>query len=72
MLITTVCATCNIAVPGTTNLLGIDPMLNPLAFNGGPTRTYALYNGSLAINAGLFALTAANVCGNSSPSRSAP
>ncbi len=52
-LITTVCATCNIAVPGTTNLLGVDPMLsNPLAFNGGPTRTYALYNGSLAINAG--------------------
>lgn len=33
-------------------LLGVDPMLGPLADNGGPTMTHALLAGSPAINAG--------------------
>ena len=32
--------------------LSNDPMLNPLADNGGPTQTMALQEGSLAIDAG--------------------
>ncbi len=32
--------------------VGVDPMLGPLANNGGPTLTYALMAGSSAINAG--------------------
>jgi hypothetical protein len=36
----------------TTALLGVDPMLGPLAANGGPTQTHALLLGSPAINAG--------------------
>jgi hypothetical protein len=41
-------------ITGTTtgNLLGIDPLLGPLADNGGPTRTMALLPGSPAIDAG--------------------
>src|SRR5262249_26963663 len=40
-----------------TNLIGtsvapIDPLLAPLAFNGGKTQTHASKNGSLAINRG--------------------
>jgi predicted outer membrane repeat protein len=33
-------------------LTGVDPMLEPLADNGGPTRTHALLPGSPALNAG--------------------
>jgi CSLREA domain-containing protein len=35
---------------GTDNLLGTDPLLAPLAANGGPTRTMGLYDTSPAIN----------------------
>jgi hypothetical protein len=35
-----------------TDLLNVDPMLGPLANNGGPTQTMALLPGSPAINAG--------------------
>ncbi|MEM7312390.1 MAG: choice-of-anchor Q domain-containing protein, partial [Planctomycetota bacterium] len=35
-----------------TNLVGVDPLLDPLADNGGPTMTYALQAGSPAIDAG--------------------
>ena len=34
------------------NIVGIDPLLQPLANNGGPTKTHALGCGSVAINAG--------------------
>src|SRR5262249_43396346 len=34
------------------NLLNRDPLLGPLADNGGPTWTHALFRGSPAINAG--------------------
>jgi hypothetical protein len=37
---------------GTGNLLNVDPMLGPLADNGGPTLTHALLAGSPARNAG--------------------
>jgi hypothetical protein len=40
----------NVAVPADT--LGGDPLLAPLAYNGGPTRTHALLAGSPAIDAG--------------------
>ena len=43
-------ASANVALPGDT--LGGDPMLAPLADNGGPTMTHALLTGSPAINAG--------------------
>ena len=43
---------CNIAVAGSGNLLAVDPLLAPLANNGGSTRTQALFTGSPAINAG--------------------
>jgi hypothetical protein len=40
-------------LPGSANnVLGVDPLLGPLADNGGPTRTHALLAGSLAINHG--------------------
>ncbi|MEP7208911.1 MAG: choice-of-anchor Q domain-containing protein [Casimicrobiaceae bacterium] len=51
-LVEKLCPTCSIFVTGTGNLLGIDPMLAPLAANGGPSRTQALLPGSPAINAG--------------------
>jgi predicted outer membrane repeat protein len=35
-----------------TNLLGVNPLLGPLANNGGPTQTHALLFGSPAIDAG--------------------
>lgn len=35
------------------NQLGVDPLLGPLASNGGPTQTYSLLAGSPAINAGI-------------------
>ncbi len=34
------------------NLVGVDPLLGPLAVNGGPTRTHALLTGSPAIDKG--------------------
>lgn len=43
---------CTIGGDTTGNLTGLDPMLGPLANNGGPTRTHALLFGSLAIDAG--------------------
>jgi CSLREA domain-containing protein len=39
------------------NLLGINPLLGPLANNGGPTMTHALLAGSPAIDAGNSGLT---------------
>jgi len=41
---------CGTASP--TNIISIDPLLGPLADNGGPTRTFALLTGSPAINGG--------------------
>jgi uncharacterized repeat protein (TIGR01451 family)/CSLREA domain-containing protein len=42
--------TCGLSSPG--DLSGADPLLGPLANNGGPTETHALENGSPAIDAG--------------------
>jgi hypothetical protein len=39
------------AAPGT-NLFGLDPLLAPLAYNGGPTLTHALLPGSPALDRG--------------------
>jgi hypothetical protein len=39
-------------IGGTHNIIGSDPLLGPLADNGGPTWTHALLEGSPAINAG--------------------
>ena len=39
-------------IAGTINQLGVDPLLGPLADNGGPTETHALLSGSPAIDAG--------------------
>jgi len=41
-----------VSIAGSPNLLGVDPLLGPLAFNGGPTRTRALYAVSPAIDGG--------------------
>jgi hypothetical protein len=38
--------------PGTINYFGVDPLLGPLANDGGPTQTHALLPGSPAIDAG--------------------
>jgi hypothetical protein len=43
-------ASANVALPGDT--IGGDPLLAPLADNGGPTKTHALLAGSPAIDAG--------------------
>jgi hypothetical protein len=53
-LIETICPPpgCVISVSGAGNLLATDPLVGPLAFNGGPTRTHALLTGSPAINTG--------------------
>ena len=51
-LIQKICAGCSISVAGSGNLLAIDPLLGPLADNGGQTQTHALLSGSPAINAG--------------------
>jgi CSLREA domain-containing protein len=40
-------------LPGAHNITGLDPMLGPLADNGGPTMTHALLCGSPAIDAGV-------------------
>jgi len=45
----------NITLPGGT--LSGDPLLQPLAFNGGPTKTHALGTGSPAIDVGLSPIT---------------
>jgi hypothetical protein len=37
---------------GVGNITGMDPLLGPLTFNGGPTQTHALLPGSMAIDAG--------------------
>jgi beta-glucanase (GH16 family) len=42
--------TCNLTAPG--DMPNIDPMVGPLANNGGPTLTHALLAGSPAIDAG--------------------
>jgi hypothetical protein len=47
-------ATFTNGVNGT--IIGVNPMLAPLAFNGGPTQTHALLPGSPAINGGNNAL----------------
>jgi len=47
-----------VTLSGTNNLFGSDPLLAPLADNGGPTLTHALLPGSPAINAGVPALVA--------------
>jgi hypothetical protein len=39
-------------ISGANNITGVDPMLGPLADNGGPTMTHALLPGSPAIDAG--------------------
>ena len=39
------------SAPGT-NLFGLDPLLGPLAYNGGPTLTRALLPGSPALDRG--------------------
>jgi hypothetical protein len=46
--------TTGATISGTTtgNITGVDPLLGPLSFNGGPTRTHALLAGSPAIDAG--------------------
>ena len=55
-LIETICIpspTCStISASGSGNLMATDPMLGPLALNGGATRTQALLAGSPAIDAG--------------------
>jgi hypothetical protein len=54
-LIETICPLpgCDISVSGSGNLpIGTNPMVGPLAFNGGATRTHALLAGSPTINAG--------------------
>jgi hypothetical protein len=48
-------AGCTIVGDTTGNIIGVDPMLGPLAFNGGPTQTHALLTGSPAIDAGAVA-----------------
>ncbi len=42
----------NVTVTGSGNLLGSNPMLGPLMFNGGPSRTQSLLPGSPSINTG--------------------
>jgi len=37
-------------IPGTHNVLGQDPILGPLKYNGGPTRTFALASSSPAVD----------------------
>ncbi|HEX7273417.1 MAG TPA: choice-of-anchor Q domain-containing protein [Casimicrobiaceae bacterium] len=51
-LIRKVCSTCNIVVSGPGSQVGVDPLLAPLAFNGGTKRTHALLPGSPAIDTG--------------------
>ncbi|MCA9102605.1 MAG: hypothetical protein KDA63_15705 [Planctomycetales bacterium] len=44
--------TTGATINGANNVTGVDPMLGPLADNGGPTRTHAVMPGSPALNAG--------------------
>lgn len=44
--------TNSVALAGTNNLFGVSPQLQPLAWNGGATRTHALKNDSPAIDKG--------------------
>jgi hypothetical protein len=46
------CSLTQIVISGPGNLIGTDPVVGPLLFNGGPTRTHALLPGSPAINTG--------------------
>lgn len=46
------------------NIIGGNPMLGPLADNGGPTRTHSLLAGSPAIDAGNNCVLTANGCGD--------
>jgi hypothetical protein len=50
------------------NIFGGSPLLGPLAYNGGPTRTHALLPGSPAIDAGNNCVLVENGCGTGSPS----
>ncbi len=43
-------ASCGLGAAG--DMMGVDPLLGPLANNGGPTETHALLEGSPAIDAG--------------------
>ncbi|MEX0992492.1 MAG: choice-of-anchor Q domain-containing protein [Solirubrobacterales bacterium] len=45
-------STCTIVGDTTGNIIGVDPVLGPLQYNGGPTNTHALLAGSPAIDAG--------------------
>jgi len=45
------------SVFGNNNLIGVNPLLGPLADNGGPTQTHALLPGSPALDTGNSALT---------------
>ena len=49
------------------NQVGVDPLLGPLADNGGPTRTHALLQGSPAIDAGDNTFVAAPPFTSASP-----
>ncbi len=44
--------TAGLSYTGGNNVTGVDPLLGPLADNGGPTQTHALLTGSPAIDAG--------------------
>ncbi|MEZ0300364.1 MAG: beta strand repeat-containing protein, partial [Candidatus Methylacidiphilales bacterium] len=47
------------SAPGSTSILGVDPLLAPLGNYGGPTQTHALLPGSPALNTGDTSLTSA-------------
>lgn len=49
------------------NIVGANPLLGPLANNGGPTMTHALLPGSPAINAGDNCILIVNGCGYGHP-----
>ena len=51
-LIQAICASCNITVGGSGNLVGAFPPLQPLGYHGGGSRTHALFGGSIPIDAG--------------------
>jgi YVTN family beta-propeller protein len=55
----TTCTLTSIVISGPGNFIGADPMVGPLQFNGGLTRTHLLMPGSPAIDTGSndFALT---------------
>ena len=51
-LVESISPDCTIVGITTGNITGVDPVLGPLAENGGPTRTHALLPGSPAIDTG--------------------